>query len=32
MKLFDLHCDTLYRAFFENDGLFNNDFTFLLIE
>ncbi len=26
MKLFDLHCDTLYRAFFENGGLFNNDF------
>ena len=26
MKLFDLHCDTLYRAFFEIGGLFNNDF------
>lgn len=26
MKLFDLHCDTLYRVFFENGGLFNNDF------
>lgn len=26
MKFFDLHCDTLYRAFFENGGLFNNDF------
>lgn len=26
MRLFDLHCDTLYRACFENRGLFNNDF------
>ena len=26
MKLFDLHCETLSRAFFENGGLFNNDF------
>lgn len=26
MRLFDLHCDTLYRAVFENGGLFNNDF------
>lgn len=26
MKLFDLHCDTLYRAYTENSSLFQNDF------
>lgn len=26
MRLFDLHCDTLYRAFTENSTLFNDDF------
>lgn len=26
MKLFDLHCDTLYRANFENGSLLDNDF------
>lgn len=26
MRLFDLHCDTLYRAFFESGSLFNNGF------
>lgn len=26
MKLLDLHCDTLYRAFTENGGLSDNDF------
>lgn len=26
MQLFDMHCDTLYRAFTENSTLFNNDF------
>lgn len=26
MKLFDLHCDTLYRAYMENSTLFNDDF------
>lgn len=26
MKLFDLHCDTLYRACDENSGLFNDGF------
>ncbi len=26
MKLFDMHCDTLYRAYTENSTLFNDDF------
>ena len=26
MKLFDLHCDTLYRAYMEKSMLFNDDF------
>ena len=26
MKLFDLHCDTLYRAFTENRSIFEDDF------
>lgn len=26
MRLFDLHCDTLYRAYTENSTLFNDDF------
>lgn len=26
MRLFDLHCDTLYRAYTENSSLFQNDF------
>lgn len=26
MKLFDLHCDTLYRAYTQNSTLFNDDF------
>ena len=26
MKLFDLHCDTLYRAYTENSTLFNDEF------
>ena len=26
MKLFDLHCDTLYRAYMEKSTLFNDEF------
>lgn len=26
MQLFDLHCDTLYRSLFENQGFYQNDF------
>lgn len=30
MRLFDLHCDTLYRAYTENKSIINNDFEISL--
>ena len=32
MRLFDLHCDTLYRSVMENKGLLRNDFHISLLK
>lgn len=32
MRLFDLHCDTLYRSVMENKGLLKNDFHISLLK